>query len=171
MSGDSTMLPCQGSSGCRMTVGLAVKAMPSPVSGADQIFVGVEDPPMFWSDFQIIQLVPLSSVNTRGSIEPPWLTWQIYGLTMGVNGPVGDAPVAAPMHSIAGEVDFTRAVKYNTNVDPKRWRSGAQVKPGAAHGGNVGMTSVIAPHRPAAVPDATGAFIVTPAPPSLRMRS
>src|ERR1700732_2879319 len=164
------MVPCQAWLGWRMAVGGAVKARPSAVRGADQILVGAVAPAMFWSDFHSSQLVPSLSVNTRGSMDPPWLTWQMNRLAGGGSGPWGDDPEAEPMHSLAGEVDFTRSVKYSTNVDPKWWRSGAQVKPGADQAGSDGMASKTGPHPPTAVPDSIGTFMIVPGPPSLAIK-
>ncbi len=51
------------------------------------------------SDFQISQTRPSAPSNVRGSILPH--CWQITGDAEGVNGPVGDAAVAVPMHALS----------------------------------------------------------------------
>ena len=69
---------------------------------------------MFWSDFQSIQLVPLASVKTRGSMEPPWVSGQMKGVAVGTKGPVGEEPTASPMHCMVGLDPMIAAVKYST---------------------------------------------------------
>ncbi len=81
------------------------------LSGWDQSLVGVEAPPMFWSDFQSIQRAPEPSTNTRGSIDPPWSSWQMKGAGRARKGPVGAFPNASPMHWVAGSDPFSIAVK------------------------------------------------------------
>ena len=66
---------------------------------------------MFWSDFHTIQFRPSGSVKTRGSIEPPWSSWQIIGSGWAVNGPVAEGEKALPMHSVGGTTPLTMAVK------------------------------------------------------------
>ena len=60
-----------------------MRPSPSAVSRWDHSLVGVVDPAMFWSDFQSIQSVPPGPVKTRGSIEPPWSSWQMIGSARG----------------------------------------------------------------------------------------
>ncbi len=71
---------------------------PPAVNRWDQSVVGLGLPWAFWSDFHSIQLTPLSSVKTRGSMEPDRSDWQMNGWLAAVNGPVGEAEVASPMH-------------------------------------------------------------------------
>ncbi len=66
------------------------------------------------SDFQIRYVVPSTSVNVRGSIDPRWSSWQTNGCGSAVNGPSGDGPDAMPMHWSAGSVPTTIEVKYKT---------------------------------------------------------
>ena len=94
MSGASTMVPCQGSSGDSRNDGLPSSWVPSSERRCDHILVGVFDPPMFWSDFHSIHGVPSSSTKTRGSMEPPWSSWQMNGAAAAVKGPVGESEKA-----------------------------------------------------------------------------
>src|SRR4030081_893052 len=98
MSGASTMEPCQAWSGDMRNDGLPRRRAPSVDRRCDHILVGVAGPPMFWSDFHSIHGVPSPSTNTRGSMEPPWSSWQMIGAGWAVNGPGGEVAEALARH-------------------------------------------------------------------------
>ncbi len=70
---------------------------PSGASCCDQMEVG--SPQQFPSFLNSSQRIPLSSVTTLGSIEPPRSDWQTMGsLESSTKGPRGSEATAREMH-------------------------------------------------------------------------
>ncbi len=141
MSGASTMVPCHGRSGESSRWGLPSRREPSGDSCCDHITVGVVAPPMFWSDFHSIHGVPSPSTKTRGSMVPPWSSWQRKG-----SGRGGERAGGGVGEGTADALGLGRAARHHGREvqDPRRPEPvevgrprETRARPGGQHGQGV----------------------------------